>query len=80
MNTILLDRLKADFQQLTLTEQMSLLAHLIQQLLLSIQLTLMATDPQIQHESGLIQSEFAETDADGLVEDTTSTGYSWQQE
>jgi hypothetical protein len=78
MNSSVLDRLNADIQRLTLEEQVWLLEQLAQRIrektmrqqqILEGQLTAMANDPDIQREIELIQSEFAETESDGLVDD-----------
>ena len=77
MDSKVLDRLDADIRHLTLPEQVWLMERLAQsirantmrqQQILESQLDAMAADPDIQRELGLIQNEFAVTEADGLTE------------
>ena len=75
MNPSTLDRLDSDIQHLTLSEQLWLMERLAQyirtksrhqQQMIENQLALMAADPDIQREIHLIQSEFTDTENDGL--------------
>lgn len=77
MNGATIERLEADIQQLSLTDQLLLIERLAQSIrqsaaptwsALDSQLAAMADDPQIQRELRLIEGEFAGTEADGLEE------------
>lgn len=78
MMSPVLEQLNTEIQQLSLAEQVWLLeqlAHMIhvrtlrQQQLLEDQLTLMASDPQLQRELQAIELEFAGTENDGLADE-----------
>jgi hypothetical protein len=78
MDSITLEHLDKEIQQLTLSEQvwlMERLAHSIrskterQEHLIETQLAAMAADPNIQREITNIQREFASTESDGLSDD-----------
>lgn len=73
MNTVLA-QIEENIAQLSLSEQLWLIERLAQRIRnevktqndLSLQLTEMAHDPEIQNELQMIDAEFAITEADGL--------------
>ena len=73
MNTVLA-QIEENIAQLSLSEQLWLIERLAQRIRnevktqndLSLQLTEMAHDPEIQNEVQMIDAEFAITEADGL--------------
>ena len=73
MNTVL-TQIEENIAQLSLSEQLWLIERLAQRIRnevktqndLSLQLTEMAHDPEIQNELQMIDAEFAITEADGL--------------
>jgi hypothetical protein len=79
MNSRVLDRLNADIQRLTLTEQVWLMERLAQyiraktmhqQQMIESQFAAMAAAPEIQREISQIQADFAGTESDGLADDS----------
>lgn len=73
MSTDVLERIEAAIPNLSLDEQLQLLAHLAQRirshaqpLATTAQLAAMAADPEIQQEIQQIAAEFQGTEADGL--------------
>lgn len=76
MNTKIFARLETDIRQLTLGEQVQLMEWLAQTIRkrtiqqgIQDELVTMAADPDIQREIRLIEAEFAETEADGLIDE-----------
>jgi hypothetical protein len=74
MNSTVLERLNAEMERLSLSEQVWLLERLVRYIrertnnrqTTEDQLEAMASDPAIQRELQLIENEFSSTDSDGL--------------
>ena len=75
MNIPSLEQIEADIHQLSLSEQLLLMEHLAHRIRACTlrpppptteQLAAMANDPDIQRELQQIETEFTETEADGL--------------
>lgn len=74
MNTLALSQIEESIDQLSLDEQLWLMAWLAQQIRsrfgsqidFEAELTVMATDPEIRHELDIIEKEFMITEGDGL--------------
>ena len=79
MNTGMLERLDAEIQHLSLSEQVWLMERLVhairvkttrQEQLLESDLAAMAADPDIQREIAAIDAEFSVTENDGLTDES----------
>ena len=75
MNQTILSQIEDTFNKLSISEQLRLIERLVHQAhqntlrqenRLDNQLSLMAADPEIQHELRKIEREFAHAEADGL--------------